>query len=268
MTRVTRLRRANGPVTLSITFEGVCRIAVKSVDNRSRRTAHITPLEDQQVTEAEASEEARELRKLVALALGGVLASAPFPSRAAHVMQVIPAAMLCDIVLAALSLSFEDKLKALGAVDVTERCQLTLQLLSRAVQSSAVPELMDSIKTLDENTPKEIVPRGRRQAMRRKSSAGDEFDELFDGAQDEAASEVLKHRLKAANLPMDVKHVAAAELKKLEQMEQSHNLGPEHQKGAAYLDWLASLPWSISSLDPPKIDLKAVRDMLDADHFG
>src|SRR5215813_8628485 len=33
-----------------------------------------------------------------------------------------------------------------------------------------------------------------------------------------------------------------------------------------YLDWLASLPWSVSS--PERIDNAEAREILDADHFG
>ena len=253
ITRVTRTRRNAGPVTVTVTMEGLCRISIKPLEAKGRRMAQVRALEDRNAALAETSAAAAELRRLVALGLDTSLRA----WRAGNLLSSLSIAMLCDVTLASIGLAYEDKLKALDMLDVAERCEFAVELLGRIVKN--VPPSM--LEQLTDKSDDSVA--SRRGA---KGSDTDSDDEL-DNAEDPNTLQKLRARLKAAGLSLEAKRVAAAELKKLEQMEASHNTGPEHQKGLLYLDWLASLPWSSSSADAPA-DLPAVRRQLDEDHHG
>ncbi len=72
----------------------------------------------------------------------------------------------------------------------------------------------------------------------------------------------LKERLKKADLPEYVKKEVDRELKRLEQMS---NQAHDYQLLRTYLEFVADLPWSKSTVD--KLDLQQARQILNDDHY-
>src|ERR671935_1430987 len=84
------------------------------------------------------------------------------------------------------------------------------------------------------------------------------------GEEDEQQAEVneLRSRLDEAGLPPEVRKQADRELSRLEKLPP---VSPEHSVIRTYLDWIASLPWSIST--GAEIDVPRARQILDEDHY-
>ena len=73
----------------------------------------------------------------------------------------------------------------------------------------------------------------------------------------------LKERIEAAKLPAEAQTKADEELRRLSMMSQEST---EYSFTRNYLDWLASLPWSLTSTDQES--LKIAEKILERDHFG
>src|SRR3954465_6156442 len=86
--------------------------------------------------------------------------------------------------------------------------------------------------------------------------------ELGEG--DEGARDVddLRQKLEAAGLPEQVKKEAMRELNRLAKMPTA---SPEYGVTRTYLEWMANLPWNVSS--GAHVDVKRAAEILDEDHY-
>src|SRR5476651_1914753 len=86
--------------------------------------------------------------------------------------------------------------------------------------------------------------------------------ELGESDEDSEIKELLT-KLKTANMPEEIEEKTKKEIKKLSQMNQ---FNPESGYIRNYLDWLLSLPWSLSSKN--NVNIKLAEKILDEDHYG
>jgi ATP-dependent Lon protease len=86
--------------------------------------------------------------------------------------------------------------------------------------------------------------------------------ELGDG--DDAGRDVedLRQKLEAAGLPEEVKTETMRELNRLARISPN---SPEYGVSRTYLEWMASLPWGVSS--GSQVDVKRAAEILDEDHY-
>jgi ATP-dependent Lon protease len=87
--------------------------------------------------------------------------------------------------------------------------------------------------------------------------------ELGEKNSDQADVEILREKLKKADLPEDVRKEADRELGRLEKMNPSQ---PEHNVIRTWLEYVVELPWKTRSED--NLDIPKARQVLDEDHFG
>ena len=74
--------------------------------------------------------------------------------------------------------------------------------------------------------------------------------------------EDLKQKLEAAGMPEEVKTEAMRELNRLSHISTA---SPEYGVARTYLEWMANLPWSVSS--GSQVDVKRAAEILDEDHY-
>jgi ATP-dependent Lon protease len=86
--------------------------------------------------------------------------------------------------------------------------------------------------------------------------------ELGEG--DEGARDVddLRQKLEAAGLPEEIKTEAMRELNRLAKMPSA---SPEYGVTRTYLEWMANLPWAVSS--GAQVDVKRAAEILNEDHY-
>ncbi len=72
----------------------------------------------------------------------------------------------------------------------------------------------------------------------------------------------LREKIDAAKLPEDAKTAADRELDRLSKVPQA---SPEYSVIRTYLDWITTLPWSVTTDD--HLDLNVARKVLDEDHY-
>ncbi len=86
--------------------------------------------------------------------------------------------------------------------------------------------------------------------------------ELGEGDESARDTEDLRKKLEAAGLPEEVKTEAMRELQRLTRMSPA---SPEYGVTRTYLEWMAHLPWAVSS--GSQVDVKRAAEILDEDHY-
>lgn len=161
-----------------------------------------------------------------------------------------------DIFASLVNASYEEKLQILDAVDLVDKLKLTLPLLIRHTQGMNNVRKQATITKLP--AVKQTIRFKHRPALPPLNSS---VDGSF--AEDEDELEELHRKLREAKLPSEAEKVATKELQRLTKMT---TMSPEYGITRRYIELLAELPWSKSSIET--LDIKKARDDLDADHYG
>ncbi|NPV09430.1 MAG: endopeptidase La, partial [Anaerolineae bacterium] len=138
--------------------------------------------------------------------------------------------------------SVKEKLRRLTEVLSSE---LEVLELGRKIQSEAMSEM--------EKTQREYFLRQQLKAIQREL-----------GETDEQTAEVarLREQIERAGLPEEARREAERELGRLATLPPA---AAEYGVIRTYLEWLASLPWSVVTED--RLDLEHARTVLDEDHY-
>jgi ATP-dependent Lon protease len=86
--------------------------------------------------------------------------------------------------------------------------------------------------------------------------------ELGEGDDSQRDIEDLRLKLESTGMPEEVKTEALRELGRLARMAQQ---SPEYGVTRTYLEWMANLPWAISTA--AQVDVKRAAEILDEDHY-
>ncbi len=161
---------------------------------------------------------------------------------------------LADLIASHLSISVYEKEEVLEAVDVKARLQKVNTFISREM------EVLKMAKKIQGQVKSELDKGQREYYLRQQLKAIQ--DELGEG--DERTMEVneLKKKVEEAKLPPEAKKEADRELSRLEKMPPQ---AAEYTVSRTYLDWLISIPWSVSTTD--NLDINAAQKVLDEDHY-
>lgn len=197
--------------------------------------------------------------------------------------EIEDAGVLADFMTNAAGVKFEDKLRVLSILDVKDRLEHVVDLLSGILQGMKENVKITSItSTIIPSEALDIRNVGRSDkdsAMRRAisgigswtgrsglpgfpmpGSGGNGGDEEID----EMAE--LKGKLDEARLTPEGQKVADRELKRLRKMSPAQ---AEYGVCRTYLETLSEIPWSVSTEDQLGSDtLKRARKQLDDDHYG
>lgn len=161
---------------------------------------------------------------------------------------------LADFIASNLNLSMEQKQNILAEASVAKRAEFLLAAinketevleLSQKIQAKAASELGKS--------QRDYILREQMKAIKKELGAGDDSGDI----------EEFDKKIKAATLPAHAEQTARKELDRLTHMQPS---SAEYTVTRTYLDWLVTLPWSLSTKDV--LDLKKAKKILDDDHFN
>ncbi len=150
-------------------------------------------------------------------------------------------------------LSDVQKRQLLETSDVDRRLHLLIDWTSEHLAEVEVSDkISQDVREGMEKTQKEFLLRQQLNAIRKELGEGEP-----DGSDD------YRGRIDAADLPEKVREAALREVGKL---ERSSEQSPEGGWIRTWLDTVLDLPWNSRTED--STDLKAARDILDADHHG
>ncbi len=149
-------------------------------------------------------------------------------------------------------LTFEQKVRLLETVDVTERLALAVELQrERLTELQVRNRIRNDVESGAQKQQREYFLRQQMDSIRRELG------------EDESVADEYRTKIADAGMPEDVRTQAERELDRLERAgEQSQ----ESSMIRTYLDWLISVPWSQESDE--MLDPVHAREVLDADHAG
>jgi ATP-dependent Lon protease len=169
------------------------------------------------------------------------------------VNQLTDPSALADTAGYASYLTQVQKRQLLETPDVTERLQALIDWTGdHLAEVEVTDKIADDVRDGMEKTQKEFLLRQQLAAIRKELGEGEP-----DGSDDYRA------RIEAADLPDKVREAALREVGKL---ERSSEQSPEGGWIRTWLDTVLELPWNTRTEDSD--DLKAAREILDADHHG
>ena len=170
-------------------------------------------------------------------------------------MNIDSPGWLADFIVSTLESPIPVRQEILEALNVEERLQKTCVILTKELR---ILELENQIHT---QVQQEVDKSQREYFLREQLKAIQK--EL--GETDPAFREGLELREKilAAGMP---KEVQAKALKELERLNATSSMSPDSGVIRSYVDWLVSLPWSLSTLD--NLDIKEAQRILEERHYG
>ena len=193
--------------------------------------------------------------------------------------DVVHAGRLADFMADIADSSFEEKLRILASVNLKDRLERVVDILTRQVQSikSSVKITSVATTTFPPNSGfdiNQLDPRSRELLARRAMAGlnglnppGNASGRNNDGEEKEPNEvDELEQKLEAAQLSPEAKKVADKELKRLRKMNPAN---AEYGVCRTYLENIAEIPWTKLTEDQlgPET-LKRARKQLDDDHYG
>ena len=163
-------------------------------------------------------------------------------------------AELAHMIAGALRISTEERQELLEERSIVKRLRRLSEVLAREL------ELVEIGSKIQSQVQSEMDKGQREYFLRQQLKAIQE--ELGEADETQAEVNELRQRLDEAGLPEEVRKQADRELERFERLPPQ---AAEHGVIRTYLEWLATLPWSISTED--NLDLKHARRTLDQDHY-
>jgi ATP-dependent Lon protease len=207
--------------------------------------------------EPEDTPELEALRQTVTGAFQQIVSASPNLSDdlSSTAAQIIEAGKLADFVAGNVpSLSPLERQKLLEERDGRVRLNEIHRHLTRELELIELRgRIQSQVQGQLSQSQREFYLREQLKAIQKELGEGDE------SARD---TEDLRKKLDAAGMPEEVKTEAFRELQRLSRISPA---SPEYGVTRTYLEWMANLPWSVSS--GSQVDVKRAAEILDEDHY-
>src|SRR5688572_29204548 len=171
---------------------------------------------------------------------------------AAFLRSVAEPGALADTAGFSPDLSFEQKVRLLETVDVTERLALAVEMQrERLTELQVRNRIRNDVESGAQKQQREYFLRQQMDSIRRELG------------EDESITDEYRAKIADAGMPEAVREQAERELDRLERAGEQSG---EASMIRTYLDWLLYVPWS--NVSDEVLDPVHAREVLDADHAG
>ena len=162
--------------------------------------------------------------------------------------------LLSYFIASTMRLDAAEKQAVLEERDTLARLKMLTAYLARELE---VLELGHKIQS---DIQKEMDKNQREYFLRQQLKAIQ--DELGETDPTQADVNELRQKIEAAKMPEEANKAA---LRELERLGRIPSASPEYSVIRTYLDWLVTLPWSVTT--PDSLDIVKARKILDEDHY-
>ena len=179
------------------------------------------------------------------------------PERPPELDQILAfqkgAERLGDHLATQLGLAPEESQELLGEPSLEKRLERLAWFAERARQYSQISQrISNEVQSAMDTSQREYFLREQLKAIQK---------ELGETVVDEVAE--YEAKLAKCGMPEEIEKEARRELDRLKRI---HVDAAEYMVARTYLDWLVAMPWKEETVD--STDLRAAKDVLDADHHG
>ncbi|MFA5902999.1 MAG: endopeptidase La [Desulfobacula sp.] len=178
------------------------------------------------------------------------------PSEMGHMIKSLQEpSVLADMVASTINAPVIEKQKVIELLDVNKRLKKVTRLVNDQL------DILEMGSKIQNQVKEDMDKRQREYYLRQQMKAIRE--ELGETGDDSVEIKEYRARIEKAGLPEEARKEAEREMQRLSRM---HPSSSEYVVASSYLDWLISLPWTLSSED--KLDIKEARRILNHDHYG
>ena len=252
LSKIKIVRRKEG--FMRVTFTGMKRAKLVDLENgNDLMMATVEPITDIQGSQME---ETALVKKIISEFENVGNLTAAFPAEViTQLTSGVSAITLTDQFAQYFPLETPVKQKLLETSDVNDRMlQIIAELKKQQKFSQIEASINDKVKEQIDDGQKEYYLREKLKAIK---------EELGDSAGGSDDIEKMRDMLEKNPYPQHVKDKAKEELQRYEMLPAGSG---EASVERSYLDWLLKVPWWQETKDND--DLKAVRAILDEDHYG
>ena len=252
--RVVKVIRI-GPSNYSVVLHGLARLEMlSSAGLEPYMRAKVRRVPEDLERDAELDALGQKLRET----MREVLTLMPsLPKETASILDnVRESGALADLVasnLTAEQATVADKQRVLETFEAKDRVRAVLAMVQRQLDMLRVRKEVSTLVADEGKAQREQILRQQLRTIREELGEAGEDDEV----------ELLRERIRKAQLPEDANKIARKQLSRLAGMAQQ---SAEYNVTRSYLEWLSDLPWSKTT--PDKLDVEDVRRCLDEDHYG
>ncbi|MEZ6084193.1 MAG: LON peptidase substrate-binding domain-containing protein [Phycisphaerae bacterium] len=240
--------------TETIIVHGVARVGIEEITQES---PYVEARVNHHVDKDEESTEIDALVHNVRHSAERIMELSPsVPEEARIVLENISSpGGLADFLAANLSLSLVHKQELLETFGVPERLRKVYLTLSGQLEVLELSnKLKEQVGAQMDKSQREYYLREQLKAIQSELGQSDARGNELDA---------LKKKVEEAKLPEAAAKAADRELERLGIIPQA---SPEYSVALDYVEWLASLPWEVSTED--QFDLAKAEEVLNTDHYG
>ncbi len=252
LSKIKVIRKKDG--FMRVTFTGMKRARLSRLyDEKDMMMADVVPMEE---IVGDQQEEVALVRRIINEFEHMSNISSAFPADVIHQLSHgVSALTLTDQFAQYFMMDTAAKQKLLETPEVNERMLMIIAELEKQQRFSEIESTInDKVKERIDDGQKEYYLREKLKAI--KEELGDVSSMTDDSSQ-------LREMIEKNPYPDHVKEKAREELQRYEMLPPGSG---EASVARSYLDWLLKVPWWQQTEDNE--DLKAVRAVLDADHYG
>ncbi|HEY2105172.1 MAG TPA: endopeptidase La [Candidatus Binataceae bacterium] len=169
-------------------------------------------------------------------------------------MNIHEPGRLADLVASYMKIAVEEEQDLLSTLEVKSRLEKLSSILNREI------ELLELGHKIQGHVQSELTKNQREFYLRQQLKAIQK--ELGEGDPRSAEIDDLQQKVEAADMPEAARKAADKEMERLRMIPPE---SAEHTVVRTYLDWLVSMPWSVSTED--NLDIPHARSILDEDHY-
>ncbi len=238
--------------SINAILQGVARIRLLSIEQAEpwmRARVERLPETGERDLELEAL-----ARNAVALFQRIVELSETAPELAMTAANVPEPGALADFIASNVRLKTEERQAVLETTDIHQRLRLVTEFLQREAEVAAVErKIRSEVQGEVDKRQREFILREQLKAIQKELGELEPSPETAE----------LRQRLADAHLPPEAQREADREL---ERFATTPPASAEYQVIRTYLEWLADLPWAVSTED--NLDLDRAEQILNEDHYG
>ena len=162
---------------------------------------------------------------------------------------------MADVIASGVIFKLEDKQRVLECVDVAERLELLIEILTNELEVTEIEnDIRSKVRKQIDKSQKEYVLREQMRAIQ---------SELGEAGSVQSEADELREKLAALDISDEIREKAEKEIARMEKL----SIGsPELGVIRSYVEWIIDLPWNKMTTD--NLDLKHARRILDEDHYG
>ncbi len=178
-----------------------------------------------------------------------------FPDEAVHfIQQLDDSKLLVYLVASNMRIEMDEAQKLLEIDYLAEKMQYLIRILTRELEVREVgQQIQEKAKEEIEKNQREYYLRQQLDAIKKELGEGDDTSQQL---------EEYREKIEESGMTEEAEEEALRELARLEKMPPQ---AAEYWVIKTYLDWLTTLPWTVTTED--KLDIKDAREVLNQDHY-